>query len=359
MLLAYIIYTLSMQLLVFAGYIRRCIKKNITIYIAICIVALILGLRYNVGNDYLPYKEIFVFQNFEAVEWGYALLNRVLYELGFHYTSIFILIAFLQFFFFYKGVEKYPSILPYAFFFYFTTIYIFFALNGMRQALAFSMFIYALSFIHEGKYWRYILILLIASSIHKSALILVPLVIFIDKNLFKNRVIQYSLFFLTFVYGKVFQNLIWSNFAFISSITGYGDYAEGIETLKQVNWAKNGGIGFILWMIVDCWVIYYYKKLVSCYKNTAILAFYNLYFIGLLLTNCIQGTYFDRANVYFSNMRIIIYAFFFLFIFEKNKSTYAIYNKFAALVLSVVLLVFFYMAIYNKAGMCAPFQFIF
>lgn len=355
MLEAYFVYSFVFILLIVSSLIRLKNKPQFSIYFAIVISSIILGLRYNVGNDYIPYKEIFIYQNFEAVEWGYALLNKILYNVGFPYSSIFILIAFLQLFFFYKGIERYPRIVPYAFFFYFSTAYIFFSLNVMRQALAFSMFVYALNFIQSRHVVKYAIVVLIASAIHKSAIVLLPLYFLLNRDYLKSLKLQYALYFFTFFLGKIIQEIIWDNFALISRLAGYESYAKGVESLKDVNWAKEGGIGFILWMIIDLWVIFYSQKFREHYKQSYVNSVYHLYFLGLLLTNCIQGTYFDRANVYFSNMRIVVYAFFFLYILQADKK---LINRMMVYGVLAILIIFFYMAIYNKAGMCAPFQFI-
>ena len=151
------------------------------------------------------------------------------------------------------------------------------------------------------------------------------------------------------------SDLIWANFEILALISGYSDYADSISVISEIQWAKEGGIGVYLWMLIDIWVILYFSKKRKLPIMKYDIAFYNLYYIGLLLSNIIAGTYFDRVNIYFQNFRIIIYAIFFSNIFISNNR---FLQKTFSVTILIVLLVFFYMGISNKASMCAPYQFI-
>lgn len=319
--------------------------------------SIVIGLRYDVGVDFLNYEYIYTHQYFEEVEDGYALINKLFFSLGLPSSSIFTLVAFLQLFLFAKGVENInPRYLPLAFFFYFTTLYFFLSLNVLRQTLAFSIFVYSIKFIVNKQLVKYIIVLLLASTIHKSALTLLPLYFILNIGwLLEHRIFQIVGYFTTYVMSLFLSEYIWSNFEVLAQISGYTDYADKINTLSEVEWGKVGGLGVYLWMLIDVWVILYYSR----QRNTSLtkydISFYNLYYIGLLLTNIIAGSYLDRVNLYFQNFRILIYAIFFYEIFKRKNN---IVHKIIAIAVIVVLIAFFYMGIYNKASQCAPFQFV-
>lgn len=143
---AYLIYfTLLVFLLISTWLYNKtdAISRKIVLGFAVAIYSIVLGLRYNVGTDYMGYMDIYNMQYFDDVEWGYALINKVLYNIDMPFPAIFIFVAFFQILLFLKGVEKIDAkYLPYAVFFYFTTLYILLSLNALRQCLAFSVFIY-------------------------------------------------------------------------------------------------------------------------------------------------------------------------------------------------------------------------
>lgn len=360
MIQAYIVYSLLVILLVGSSWLysrSTFANKNILYTIVIFICSIVIGLRYNVGVDFLNYEYIYTNQYFEDVESGYALINKFLFSLGLPSPSIFILVAFLQLFLFAKGVENInQKYLPLAFFFYFTTLYFFLTLNGMRQTLAFSIFVYSIKFITNKQLLKYIITLLLASTIHKSALTLIPFYFIIRNNwILRHRIIQLILYFTTFFLSMFISDYIWGNFEVLALVSGYGDYAENMDSISEIQWGNEDGLGIYMWMLIDIWIILCFSKDRKFTMTKYDISFYNLYFIGVLLANIIAGTYLDRANLYFQNCRIVIYSIFLYNIFKSNNN---IINIIIAVAFICVLIVFFYLGIHNKASMCAPFQFV-
>ncbi len=357
---AYIIYSLLLVLMMISTWVYSNTPKEyrpMILCIALLVYSVVLGLRYNVGVDYLNYQYIYTHQDFSEVESGYALINRVLFNLGFSFPSIFIVVAFFQIFFFIKGVESIsPKYLPLAIFFYFTTLYLFLSLNVLRQTLTFSIFVFSIRYISNRQFVKYAITILLASTIHKSALVLFPFYFLLTSDwLLRRRLLQIVGYIVTFVLSITLSDYIWSNFEVLARMSGYADYADSINTISKIRWADEDGIGMYLWMFVDLMVMIFYTKLhkLGLSKNEVVC--YNLYYIGLLLTNIIAGTYFDRVNIYFQNFRIIIYAvFFYNILCRRSKIGY----KVVAVAVIMVLVVFFYMGIFNKASMCAPYQFV-
>lgn len=360
MTLAYIIYTLLLVFLIISTWIYNKIdsrNKNWFLFVTILICSLVLGFRYDVGVDFLNYEYIYNYQYFDEVEDGYALINKILFSLGFSSSSIFILVAFLQLFFFTKGVENINSrYLPFAIFFYFSTLYIFLSLNVLRQTLTFSIFLFSLKYVVNRQFIKYAVTILLASSIHRSALTLLPLYFFINIDwLLHHRIIQLILYFTTFFLSMFFSDHIWGNFQVIAQVSGYGDYAGNMDSISEIQWGDEDGLGVYMWMLIDIWIILFFSKDRKFTMTKYDISFYNLYFIGVLLANIIAGTYLDRANLYFQNCRIVIYSIFLYNIFKSNNN---IINIIIAVAFICVLIVFFYLGIHNKASMCAPFQFV-
>ena len=358
---AYIIYTFLLLFMISSTWMYRLSSRRYQKYIMAIIVivySLILGLRYNVGVDYLAYKEIFMHQDFSDVEVGYALVNKFLYVLGFSYPAIFILVAFGQIYFFLKGVEAFDKkILPFVVFFYFTTLYLFLSLNVLRQTLAFSIFVFSLRYIQHKNLFKYLITILFAFIFHRSAIILFPLYFIANIDyLLRHRRLQLVLYFSTFLFSVFFSDFLWNNFATLAQLLGYSDYADSVSVAAEIEWGGGGGLGLYMWMIIDLWVILCYNKYRYARNSQYDIVVYNLYFIGLLLANVVAGSYFDRVNIYFQHIRIIVYAIFFYRLFILNNKAV---EKIMAFAIFIVLLIFFYMGINNRASLCAPFNFVF
>ena len=73
--------------------------------IPIIVLSLVLGLRYNVGTDYLAYKEIYDTQNSdlfwnivnERIEPLYQIINHIPFLFGLPYYYMSILVCFIMF----------------------------------------------------------------------------------------------------------------------------------------------------------------------------------------------------------------------------------------------------------------------
>lgn len=357
---AYLIYFVLLAFLITSTWLYNkadARSKKIFLGFSVAIYSIVLGLRYNVGTDYMAYMDIYNMQYFDDVEWGYALINKILYNIGLPFPAIFIFVAFFQILLFLKGVEKINAkYLPYTVFFYFTTLYIFLSLNVLRQCLVFSIFVYSINYITDKKLIKYALTILLASTIHKSALILLPLCLIINNDwLLRHRFIQIGCYIVTFVFSLIFHDFIVSNSQLFFAIVGYSDYAESIDSITEISWSKEGGVGIYFFAMIDLFIIWNITKYKDLIQKNNIVAFYNLYFVGLIFANIVGGTYFERINIYFQHTRIVIYALFFYNLFKYDKS---LLKKIFLITVIAIYIVFFYMGISNRASDCAPFQFV-
>lgn len=358
MIFAYYIYLLLLLVLTYFGYQYSMTNKRVYIYTIIAIFTLIIGFRYDVGDDYLVYKAFFYNPNMFAKEYGYTYINKFFNFCEFHYCTIFVLVSFMEIYFFVKGFKNFNYILPWAFFFLFTTLELFIWNNGLRQSVAFCIFFYAIQFIYERKLIPFILCMLLAGSFHKSAY---PLAVFYLIPVIKvkdDRWLQYALFFGSFAAGKLLKTFFFSYIGVVAGAIGMGDNVSNIKYLETLNWGggKNSlGIATLMWMAIDVCCIYLYPLFKKKFSNMGFDIYYKLYFIGIFLQNCIGGTYLDRVNMYFLPFRIVIYA---LFMYEFAKKKDVIYRVPILLFCGLTFGLFLW-AIHNKAAHCAPYYFVF
>lgn len=358
MFLAYYVYIMLLAVLVFFAYQYSMTGKRAYAYIIIGIFTLVIGLRYNVGDDYISYKGFFSNPRlFPNMEYGYTYINKFFHFMEFHYSTIFLLVACLEIYFFVRAFQNFRMILPWGFFFLFTTLELFIWDNALRQSVAFCIFLYAIRFVHEKRLIPFAILMVIAGAFHKTAYPLAIFYVALQIKIKDDRWLQYIIYFATFAAGALLKGFIFANLGTLATIFGMGGSAENMEYLQTLDWSnsKNSlGVATLMWMMIDVSSIWLYPKLKKNYGYTGFEMYYKLYFIGIILQNCIGGTYLDRVNMYFLPFRIVVYSF---FMYEFSKKRDVIYRvpivMFCTLTFALCM-----WAVHNKAATCSPYEFV-
>ncbi|OCA88292.1 hypothetical protein A8F94_10870 [Bacillus sp. FJAT-27225] len=133
----------------------------------------------SVGADYLTYKEIFNNANdkeyiqYHGIETGYVLLNKLI-RIFTHNEFLFLafislittLLVFCTIYYFSSKIHVGLAVLAY------TSIFYFQSYNLTRIYLASAIVLFASRFLFQKQYGSYILLVLIASSIHTSSIVM-------------------------------------------------------------------------------------------------------------------------------------------------------------------------------------------
>ena len=186
--------------------------KNVLIFLIFLSLSIISGIRYNVGADYLNYQTFFnyigVLSNSDY-EIGYYLLNYILKFLFNNSISIFFATSMIINYFICKMIKDNENhVLSY--FIYICGTYFFFGLNGIRQAIAMSLFYYSLKFIKTKNLKKYFICNLIGMLFHISSSIFIPLYLILDKPI-KNKkkvIILIMSFLLSNTIVKILSNVL-------------------------------------------------------------------------------------------------------------------------------------------------------
>lgn len=154
------------------------IARKIFKYITILIPSIIAGIRIDVGTDYNLYNRAFydiangISNRYEDFEIGYKVINNIIYKLGLNFHWVLFVMNFFTILFIYKALnneKKYIKVsfgmMMYMFLYYQTS------LNLIRQSLAISICIYAITCIYTNNIKKFVFLIILASSFHKSALI--------------------------------------------------------------------------------------------------------------------------------------------------------------------------------------------
>ena len=335
-------------------------QRKFCIIFLVLLFSIVFGLRYDVGTDFPNYWRMLEGDNGDksSVEYLFGIFNYFVSKSGMFPSVGFMVYAFIQIFFFVKAIKAYPKIFIWALFFYFTSTYIFLSLNVVRQTMAFSILLWSTWFIYKKEFVPYLITVLLATGIHASAIIFLPLYFLLDKELFRKKTYQIILLTIAFVAGPAIQKILWMLVPFFGSYVLGVDYSDtDISQFEDVDWNEKGaGLGYILWYLIDSLIICSYDSIKRFFNHRIFVIWYNLYFIGAILSFLVGATYLSRINVYFDSVKIVIYGVWCAFLYYTN-SKYHI--KGIVLILFILIMIaFYYVAIMKKASNCAPFQFV-
>lgn len=170
---------------------NRCIRQNGMISrqqmlnaLSLTAVFLILfalsACRLNVGNDYAKYVEFMHLIRCDAyvpTEIGFNGIVKVLYGIsGFeNYLLVFAFFAFFTILIFLAAIYRQADSFGFSFFLFMAFGYYFQSFNTVRYYLALAIALYAIPYVLRKQWGRFILLVLLGSTLHKSLLVVIPL----------------------------------------------------------------------------------------------------------------------------------------------------------------------------------------
>jgi hypothetical protein len=319
--------------------------KTFLIILILLFLSIFVGLRFNVGTDYENYvrgvTELDVsFVNFlktgdlEISIFFIRLLSNYL-----NFTPLFfILTAFLTLFFIHLAIQKF---LPNDIFGMFIYLFTFFpdSLNLVRQMVAVSIVLLALAYIKEEKRTKAILLILLATTFHATAL-LTLLFIILDYRIYlpilKNKTIKGTFLIIAIILIPIVVFNLQSIISFLNSmgiLTSYSRYAIPIQT------SQNRDI--YLKVLIVGYISFYSKKLFDNDKYNFNLLI--LLIIGLMLTfSGFNNPFIKRLSLYFDIVNIILISKI-LYLHKLNFNRYFTGVLIVLYSLSKFLLVYYYL----------------
>lgn len=137
------------------------------------------ALRFGVGNDYKQYTqtahEAYV-GGYVVTESGFNLLVRAVYTLfgGEYYEIVFALFAFVTLLLFLKAMYEQSTDFSFAFFLFMMLGLYFQTYNTMRYYLALSVALYAMRYVLQRDWIKFVFWVVVAAFFHKSVLLIIP-----------------------------------------------------------------------------------------------------------------------------------------------------------------------------------------
>lgn len=300
---------------------------------AILVYSVVFGMRYDVGVDQLAYLESYKSASINSYninsshyESGFRFLMMSLIDMEAHFAWFFGIVAFLQLFLVFASVKPHRDVYPFlTFTFMIGCIWLTYA-NGLRQQLAFCFFALSILFVERKQWWWYYVMIALAMSMHKTAVLLVlfyPLLRY-NTEWFKNERIQVGLLLVAIVIGNMgfIQNYL-GQLESYAMLLGYEDYFQNQYSEKMYAAIERKGIGYYVLLLTNIILIWFSAKYKKYFKSEYVSYIYNLYFLGILMNYAFAGSsLLQRINYYFYGFGYIVGAFALLYAKKKNKYMY-------------------------------------
>ena len=209
------------------------------------LLGVFLAIRYQVGNDYAEYYVIFnqisegtydsyfepgfvfFYKLFDSPELFLAVLSI---------TSVFILYRVFNYF---STNHFYVSL-----FLYYSVFLIIFNIHLIRQGVAIAIILLSFTYLHQKKYIKFVLLVLLAANFHKSALIALPFAFVIGLELTKNtRLIIFGIAIFSYLVFTFFKSEF---FAVLSIIPITRRFASVYNNLRY-----SSGYGISMGLLFD------------------------------------------------------------------------------------------------------------
>ncbi len=263
---------------------------------------------YSIGYDRipLPVGEFIGYLQSNPKDFGFSILSWLIKLFGFDYRGLFFVVALIQCWALYHVYQKYsPNYYLSVLLFVLSTDYYSWMFNGIRQFLAVSIVFAGTSLILERKYTRMILLILLASTFHQSALLMIPFIFLVNGEAFNKRMlliaagIVLSLVFLsqfTNLMDGVLQNTQYKN---VVSDYQYGDFSEdnGTNPIRVLVYAVPTIISLVGMKIIR-------KKggpIINLSTNMSLIST-GIYIISIFTS----GIFIGRLPIYFSLWNYIL-----------------------------------------------------
>lgn len=295
----YILFLLLITLLLVFGYLY---PQNGKVFdMSLLLIAItISGFRDYLSGDYRAYVEWYYSKTRDFdFEFGFVWLMDVLrwfhcshYFLFFFFSVSSVTLVFL-------GVKKYTKHSTLAFFFYLLIPVLY--LNSwsiIRQTFTMSIAFYAFHFLISKKYFYFALLMGIAISFHKTAIIILLVFIVIFKVADTIKTVHLIVLLLI---SLILSQIHWvSFFSGLFVNTHYLDYfKKGYIASSTLKITVLNGLAIFL--------LFYYEKMKTAYPNQKYLML--LYFFSVFVTNLFASINdLTRLAYYFTIFEIVVFA---------------------------------------------------
>ena len=325
-------YLLIFLLLLCFAFLEISNVSNKTLKVLHTVIAFVFifvaGLRFETGVDWLAYQEYFdeimplheaflnnslsnVFLNLDV---GYSLLNSIVKMFGGNIQVVFFIISLTSTVLLIKNLKYYSNHVLTSLFVFFSFFFFIFDMSGLRQGLAIQIVLFSLRFITERKFKQFLLCIVLATSIHWTAIILLLLYVFANKKVsIKYTVFLFFISIVIFTFkikwvGGVLGDLAGSLNAFSTLSNKLTVYTTSEVFSKERGWDLFSIYNFLRITIIVLLAHLFKNKMEKNLPHFTI--FYNFMLLELVCIFCLFEFFeiSERLRYYFTIAEIIFLA---------------------------------------------------
>lgn len=283
--------------------------QNLT-FLAFLLLLMVFGFRYGFGIDYVSYLGIYdrIGNSWsqENLEPGFYYLNYFIKSFGGNAYYVIFLSFFIALIFVHRTVVQFSSFPEISYLVFFSSGLIFFYSSGIRQATALSICFFTFQFLLNKQFFRFLAVVLLASTFHLTALIFLPFYFLVNHSYPRWALVLGYLVSLMFIYRPTL--IVEMMFPVIELV--YGDRFGSLISEALASGVQNMGLGLKLMFFnfLAVVVIWRYEALTLSRIGVALT---NLFIMGQIVTNVLGGLPdINRITMYFTifNVLFIPYA---------------------------------------------------
>lgn len=276
-------------------------------------LVLVAGLQKNIGDtpfymlSYTTTDPNLKNINFEG-DFGFNIYQKLLHNISSDPQLLMFATALITNVLIVATLSKYSRMIELSLYVYITSGMFIVSMNGIRQYMTAAIAFAATKYILDGSWVKYILVILFASTFHKTALILIPIYFIVRREAWTK--VTYTLLFGAVVIAMGFNQFSEALFTVIED-TQYGHYKNFSE----------GGANIIR-VAVYCapLIVAYYgrEKLRQLWPKSDYIV--NLSLLGaLFMIISTQNWIFARFSIYFGFYSLILISWFLFLFRERDK----------------------------------------
>lgn len=351
-----IVYILNLFISTILNFFARITKKkNIKASLligafAILIPILVCGLRYNVGTDYSSYQQWFNYYlshklSLKNDEIGFGLLIKAIQLVTQNSQFLFLIVAIIINILIMAFIRKHTEFFELGYFLFIALYFYYSSFNILRQWIAITIFLYAIRYIYNKNFKKYLLCILIACAFHKTAIITIPMYFALNMKLNKKNIIIVSLTILM-LYVGLNTILLKANSIFNINTTKYLNYFNKDDTIGT------NGYAYSVITMMTLLIILFTKKQYLLKNEHGKEDIIMLVFMLVFSIMGINSMVFSRLQLYFLPYLVVIIPNILKVIIKKQR-------KFVYVVIIVLGFTYMYRSLTINGGNPLPYQSVF
>ncbi|MCE7792512.1 EpsG family protein [Salipaludibacillus sp. CUR1] len=208
-------------------------------FVSLASLVVVSGMRNNIGDTYV-YRNIFESNEFtweyvqSQKDMGFGVLQMILKMFTDNAQVLIFTAALITNVLIVLVLYKYTKLFELSLFVFIASGMYLVSMNGIRQYLAAAIIFASTKFILEGSFVKYALVVLLASTFHQSALVLLPIYFIVRREAWTKTtfLILFSAILIVLGYNQ-FSELLFSTLG-EDGYGGYSDFDEGGANIIRV-----------------------------------------------------------------------------------------------------------------------------